>query len=84
MHEIKVLGIDLGKDICSVVGLAEAGQVLLRRRMRRDIEAFNACLKFREEGVQESRGDSDGSAASASVGPSGPALSRAPASILPL
>ena len=36
MNEIKVLGIDLGKDICSVVGLDEAGKVLLRRRMRRD------------------------------------------------
>jgi transposase len=36
MNEIKVLGIDLGKDICSVVGLDDAGQVLLRRRMRRD------------------------------------------------
>ncbi len=36
MNEIKVLGIDLGKDVCSVVGLDEAGKVLLRRRMRRD------------------------------------------------
>lgn len=36
MNEIKVLGIDLGKDVCSVVGLNEAGKVLLRRRMRRD------------------------------------------------
>ena len=36
MNEIRVLGIDLGKDICSVVGLDETGKVLLRRRMRRD------------------------------------------------
>ena len=36
MNAIKVLGIDLGKDVCSVVGLDEAGTVLLRRRMRRD------------------------------------------------
>ncbi|WP_410170529.1 IS110 family RNA-guided transposase [Aurantimonas coralicida] len=36
MNGIKVLGIDLGKDICSVVGLDGAGNVLLRRRMRRD------------------------------------------------
>lgn len=36
MNEVKVLGIDLGKDVCSVVGLNEAGKVLLRRRMRRD------------------------------------------------
>ncbi|MEC5383915.1 IS110 family transposase [Aurantimonas sp. C2-6-R+9] len=34
MNEIRVLGIDLGKDVCSVVGLDEAGTVLLRRRMR--------------------------------------------------
>ena len=36
MSEIRVLGIDLGKDICSVVGMDVAGKVLLRRRMRRD------------------------------------------------
>jgi transposase len=36
MNEIKVLGIDLGKDVCSVVGFDGAGKVLLRRRMRRD------------------------------------------------
>src|SRR3954466_1133725 len=35
MH-ITVLGIDLGKNSCSVVGLDEAGRVVLRRRMRRD------------------------------------------------
>lgn len=36
MNAIRVLGIDLGKDVCSVVGLDEDGKVLLRRRMRRD------------------------------------------------
>lgn len=36
MNAIKVLAIDLGKDVCSIVGLDEAGNVLLRRRMRRD------------------------------------------------
>lgn len=36
MNEIKVLGIDLGKDVCSIVGMDEAGKVLLRQRMRRD------------------------------------------------
>src|SRR3954463_9593307 len=35
MH-ITVLGIDLGKHSCSVVGLDEAGRGGLRRRMRRD------------------------------------------------
>src|SRR3954464_9888889 len=35
MH-ITVLGIDLGKNSCSVVGLDEAGRVVLRGRMRRD------------------------------------------------
>jgi transposase len=33
---IAVLGIDLGKNICSAVGLNEAGTVVLRRRVRRD------------------------------------------------
>lgn len=32
---VAILGVDLGKDICSVVGVDENGAVLLRRRMRR-------------------------------------------------
>lgn len=32
---IVILGIDLGKNLCSVVGLDEAGAVMLRRSMRR-------------------------------------------------
>lgn len=32
---VAIVGIDLGKTICSVVGLDEAGAVVLRRRMRR-------------------------------------------------
>ena len=32
---IAILGVDLGKDICSVVGLDEGGAVQLRRRLRR-------------------------------------------------
>src|SRR5829696_2531119 len=47
MH-ITVLGIDLGKNSCSVVGLDEAGRVVLRRRMRRDgvvrfVERLSPC-----------------------------------------
>ena len=34
--EIAVLGIDLGKNSCSVVGLDASGRIVLRRRMRRD------------------------------------------------
>ena len=34
--QIAVLGIDLGKNLCSVVGLDVAGRVVLRRRLRRD------------------------------------------------
>jgi transposase len=34
--DIAVLGIDLGKNICSLVGLNSSGQVVVRRRMRRD------------------------------------------------
>jgi transposase len=30
-----ILGIDLGKSVCSVVGMDESGAVVLRRRMRR-------------------------------------------------
>src|SRR5262252_6831838 len=39
--DIVVLGIDLGKNSCSVVGLDASGRVVLRRRMRREtIAAF--------------------------------------------
>lgn len=34
--EIAVLGIDLGKNSCSVVGLNSSGQVVMRRRMQRE------------------------------------------------
>lgn len=34
--EIAVLGIDLGKNSCSVVGLDGTGQIVMRRRMQRD------------------------------------------------
>lgn len=36
---IVVLGIDLGKNFCSLVGLDESGAVVLRRRMRREAVA---------------------------------------------
>jgi transposase len=43
--EIAILGIDLGKNSCSVVGLDSTGKVLVRRRMRRDtVIAF--CSKL--------------------------------------
>lgn len=42
---IVILGIDLGKNSCSLVGLDESGRVVLRRRMRRDrVVAFAATL----------------------------------------
>jgi transposase len=34
--KIAVLGIDLGKNVCSIVGLDGSGAVILRRRVRRD------------------------------------------------
>src|ERR1700704_4939801 len=34
--DVGVLGIDLGKNSCSVVGLDPTGRVVLRRRMRRE------------------------------------------------
>lgn len=33
---VSVLGIDLGKNSCSVVGLDATGKVVVRRRMRRE------------------------------------------------
>src|SRR5215467_15868866 len=36
MMKIAVLGIDLGKNVCSVVGLDPSGAVVLGRRVRRD------------------------------------------------
>ena len=33
---IAVLGVDLGKNSCSVVGLDESGRVVVRKRMRRE------------------------------------------------
>lgn len=40
---IFVLGIDLGKNVCSLVGLDEAGAVVLRRRLRREGVADFVC-----------------------------------------
>ena len=34
--QIAVLGIELGKNSCSVVGLDVSGRVVLRRRLQRD------------------------------------------------
>ena len=43
---IVILGIDLGKNSCSIVGLDANGAVVVRRRMRRDgVIAFAAKLK---------------------------------------
>lgn len=33
--DIKVLGIDLGKTVCSLAGLDESGAVVFRRRLQR-------------------------------------------------
>ena len=42
---IAVLGVDLGKNSCSLVGLDAGGRVVLRRRMRREtVIAFGAKL----------------------------------------
>ena len=34
--KVSVLGIDLGKNICSIVGLDASGAVILRRRAKRE------------------------------------------------
>lgn len=36
MKDVRILGVDLGKNSCSVVGLDAAGSVVMRRRMRRE------------------------------------------------
>ena len=33
---ISVLGVDLGKNVCSVVGLDASGAVVMRRKVRRE------------------------------------------------
>lgn len=47
--QIAVLGIDLGKNTCSLVGLDENGRVIVRRRLRREsvirfAGSFAPCL----------------------------------------
>jgi len=49
MARIAILGVDLGKNVCSLVGLDEAGTVVLRRRMRREglpafVERLSLCV----------------------------------------
>jgi hypothetical protein len=34
--KVSVLGIDLGKNVCSIVGFDETGAVVLRRRAKRE------------------------------------------------
>ena len=46
---VAVLGIDLGKNVCSVVGLDEGGRIVLRRRTGRDtlvalVSKMPACI----------------------------------------
>jgi hypothetical protein len=36
LAKIAVLGVDVGKNVSSVVGLATSGAVVMRRRMRRE------------------------------------------------
>ena len=61
--QLAVLGIDLGKNKCSIVGLNSAGAVVQRRRLRREgviefttklkscVVAMEACLALRPAGV---------------------------------
>ena len=34
--DISVLGVDLGKNVCSVVGLDASGAIVMRRKVRRE------------------------------------------------
>ena len=40
---IAVLGTDVGKNVCSLIGLDEGGAVVLRRRARRDTLIALVC-----------------------------------------
>ena len=47
--DIAVLGVDLGKNVCSVVGLNASGAVVMRRKVRRETlvrlaEKLPACI----------------------------------------
>lgn len=45
MKNIAILGIDLGKNVCSLVGLDSVGKVVLRRRIKREgMRAFAESL----------------------------------------
>ena len=49
MAKTSVLGVDLGKNVCSVVGLDASGAVVMRRRTRRETliglaETLPACV----------------------------------------
>ncbi len=47
--QLSIIGIDLGKTSCSLVGVDTAGKVLVRRRMRRDtVVAFCSKKLVRE------------------------------------
>jgi len=48
MKDVRILGIDLGKNSCSVVGLDAAGRVVMRRK---GIVALAAGLRGRDGGV---------------------------------
>ncbi len=43
--QLSIIGIDLGKTSCSLVGLDAAGKVVVRRRMRRDT-VVEFCTKY--------------------------------------
>jgi len=45
--DISVLGVDLGKNVCSVVGLDASGAVVLRRRAKRENADRIGCENFR-------------------------------------
>ena len=55
MAKISVLGVDLGKNVCSVVGLDASGAVVMRRRIEtRHVDRSGgeaACLRCRDGGV---------------------------------
>ena len=56
---IVILGIDLGKNVCSLVGVDEDGAAVLRRRMRRQtVRRHVSAFKLKADAaVSELSGD---------------------------
>ena len=61
MKNLAILGIDLGKNVCSLVGVDGSGNVVLRRRMKREglpafVERLPPCVPCGANGREPEAG----------------------------